>query len=125
MGIVGFRVLMVIGMISGWSGLIAGVTSSNAVNIAKSEGDKNKAAGGAAGSFLLAGILVLWATSWAANKIVKQYKNLNIGGIGMGAAVSDLKIFYKGNPEFPNIAEKTQFHDFVSANRAETQTQFV
>jgi len=81
-GIIGFRILMIIGLIAGMGGLIAGITSSDAVNIAKSSGDKNKAAGGAAGGFLVAGLMVLAATAWAANKIIRQYKNMNWQGSG-------------------------------------------
>ena len=88
MGIVGFRILSIIGMIAGISGLFAGITSSDAVNVAKSTGDKNKAAGGAAGSFLLAGIMILGASSWAAHKIIRQYANMNFNGSMFQGAVS-------------------------------------
>ena len=43
MGIVGFRALMIIGVIAGFSGFFAGVTSTDAVNVAKSSKAKNQA----------------------------------------------------------------------------------
>merc|ERR1712110_83501 len=79
-GIVGQRALMVIGVLCGIGGFFAGVTSTDAVNVAKSSGDKNKAAGGAAGAFLGAGLCVLAATAWAASKIVKRYQSMSWGG---------------------------------------------
>ena len=36
MGVVGFRALMIIGLIAGFGGFCAGVTSTDAVNVAKS-----------------------------------------------------------------------------------------
>jgi len=80
MGIVGFRAFMIIGIIAGFMGFIAGIASSDAVNVAKSAGDKNKAAGGAAGCFVVAGVCILIAASWSANKIIKRYSNMNWGG---------------------------------------------
>lgn len=79
-GVIGFRALMIIGLIAGTVGLVSGITSSNAVNLAKSTGDKNKAAGGAAGGFMAAGLCVLAATSWAAHKIIRRYSGMNMGG---------------------------------------------
>jgi len=75
---------MIIGLIAGVAGFFAGVTSTDTVNIAKSSEDKNKAAGGAAGAFLTAGICVLAATSWACAKIIHRYNSMwgggNVGG---------------------------------------------
>jgi len=90
MGIVGFRALMIIGVIAGFSGFFAGVTSTDAVNVAKSSKAKNQSAGGAAGSFLVAGICVLAATSWAAHKIIRRYSTI-IGGNTIGGMPGGLK----------------------------------
>lgn len=81
MGIVGMRCLMIIGLIAGFAGFFAGVASSDAVNVAKSAGDKNKAAGGAAGCFTVAGATVLIATSWSAHKIIKKYSMIMGGSL--------------------------------------------
>ncbi|CAG5103382.1 Oidioi.mRNA.OKI2018_I69.chr1.g747.t2.cds [Oikopleura dioica] len=82
-GIVGFRVLVILGCIFGTGGFFAGVASSDSVNIASTKKDKGRAAGGAAGMFSLAGVLILAATSWAANSIIKRWKQLQMGGGGM------------------------------------------
>ena len=65
--------------------LKAGITSSDAVNIAKTSGSKSKAAGGAAGMFVVSGLCSLAATSWAASKIIKNndfnyFPGANVGG---------------------------------------------
>lgn len=87
MGIVGFRAFMIIGLIAGVGGFCAGVTSTDTVNIAKSDKDKNKAAGGAAGCFVVAGLCVLAATSWAAHNIIRVYQKYswNLNGSLAGA----------------------------------------
>jgi len=87
MGIVGFRAFMIIGLIAGIGGFVAGVTSTDTVNIAKSTKDKNKAAGGAAGCFVVAGLCVLAATSWAAHNIIRVYQKYswNFNGSLAGA----------------------------------------
>ena len=42
--------------------------------------------------FSLAGVLILAATSWAANSIIKRWKQLQMGGGGMSInAVSERK----------------------------------
>jgi len=82
-GIVGFRVLVIIGCIAGTGGFIAGVASSDSVNIASTKKDKGRAAGGAAGMFSLACVLILAATSWAASSIIKRWKQLQMGGGGV------------------------------------------
>jgi len=82
MGVVGFRALMIIGLIAGFGGFCAGVTSTDAVNVAKSSKAKGQSAGGAAGGFLVGGLCVLAATSWAAHKIIKRYSMI-MGGSGM------------------------------------------
>jgi len=87
-GIVGQRALMVLATIFAFAGLMSGITSSDAVNIAATSGNKSKAAGGAAALFAVSGLCTLAACSWAAAKIVKNndmglwgYNNgMNIGG---------------------------------------------
>ena len=66
---------------------LAGITSSDAVNIAATSSNKSKAAGGAAALFAVSGLCTLAACSWAAAKIVKNndigligYPGMNIGG---------------------------------------------
>ncbi|CBY11828.1 unnamed protein product [Oikopleura dioica] len=86
-GIVGFRALVILGCIAGTCGLISGIASSESVNIASSKKDKNRAAGGAAGCFSVAGFLILAATSWAAHSIIRRYKMLTMGGSGYGGGM--------------------------------------
>merc|ERR1712147_72378 len=71
-GLVGQRALMVIATIFAFVGLISGVTSSDAVNLAATSGSKSKAAGGAAGMFIVSGLCNLAACSWAASKVIKN-----------------------------------------------------
>ena len=94
MGIVGMRCLMIIGMIAGFAGFFAGVASSDAVNVAKSAGDKNKAAGGAAGCFTVAGACILIATSWSAHKIIKKYQMIMGGSLNSAVSRSE-RVFGK------------------------------
>ena len=81
---------MILGCIAGTCGLISGIASSESVNIASSNKDKKRAAGGAAGCFSVAGFLILAATSWAAHSIIRRYKMLTMGGgtYGGGMAVN-------------------------------------
>ena len=58
---------------SSFNALISGgVTSSDAVNLAATSGSKSKAAGGAAGMFIVSGLCSLAACSWAASKVIKN-----------------------------------------------------
>ncbi|CBY06744.1 unnamed protein product [Oikopleura dioica] len=82
-GIVGFRILAILSCIFGSAGFIAGVASSDSVNLASSKKSKKRAAGGSAALFALAGVLILAATSWAADNIIKRWKQLQMGGLGM------------------------------------------
>merc|ERR1712156_460571 len=51
-GLVGQRALMCIATICAFAGLFTGITSSDAVNVAKTSGSKSKAAGGAASKII-------------------------------------------------------------------------
>merc|ERR1712141_76207 len=82
-GVIKYRAMAVLAAIFAIGGLISGVTSTNAVNVAPSTDAKNKAAGGSAGAFLLSAILILTCTSMAANKIIK--KNWQVVNPNMGA----------------------------------------
>ena len=74
------------------------MTSSDAVNIAKTQGNKSKAAGGAAGLFVVSGLLTLGACSWAASKIVKN-NDIGMGGwngsVGMPGKVYFPEFFFR------------------------------
>merc|ERR1712062_305558 len=86
-GVIKYRAMAVLAAIFAIGGLISGVTSTNAVNVAPSTDAKNKAAGGSAGAFLLSAILILTCTSMAANKIIKknwQVVNPNMGNMQQG-----------------------------------------
>merc|ERR1712004_666230 len=79
-GFIGFRVLVILGLIAALAGFVSGVASSDAVNLASTKKQKGQAAGGAAGCFSVAGIMILAATSWAANMIIKRWKNMQMQG---------------------------------------------
>ncbi|CAG5078962.1 Oidioi.mRNA.OKI2018_I69.PAR.g9135.t1.cds [Oikopleura dioica] len=86
-GIIGFRVLVIIGLICAIIGFVAGTASSDAINIAPTKIAKVQAAGGAAGLLSIAGIMILAATSWAAHMIIKRWKDFQMhqGSISINA----------------------------------------
>jgi len=71
-GLIGQRALTILGWVFCMTGLITGVMSTNAVNVATTSKAKDKAAGGAGAQFFLGGLLVLISTSWAASNIIKK-----------------------------------------------------
>jgi len=83
-GIVGQRALLVLSNMLVVTGLITGIISSNAVNIAPSEKTKRTASGGSAGQFFAAGTLTLIATVWAAVAITKNNDYGYGGGLPTG-----------------------------------------
>jgi len=72
--LIGQRALTCMAAILGVAGFVAAVSSSNAVNIAKSTNDKNSAGKTAGVLFVLAGLFVGIAVSWAAGIIIQDNK---------------------------------------------------
>jgi len=92
-GLVGLRACMVLSLLFALVALLCSFVSTNALNIAKTEKHKSRAACTSAILWLISGVLILGSVSYAAHKIIRQNEWWGVPGGGYpGVGAGSLKM---------------------------------